>query len=267
MGPQVVQAAFPPSSVAMRVNSARLCIRLPEVNTSGCVYGLFEADESGQDGDGLDFDEEVWFSECRDSEQGDGADDIESQSLCSADGSFAELRHRAGFIVNDVDGQIRDVVERPTCRGDGCVQIDVDLLSLSGEISVADGPALSVVCDDEVMRIERVVPNLTVSDLPTAVREHSAVLGLRVVMDHGWIITLGDDESHQLSLMTQDATAKVNPDVSIFVDDVREALDRVRKADLDVVHPLTDEPWGVTRFFYRSSDGRVVNVGMHTTVA
>lgn len=114
------------------------------------------------------------------------------------------------------------------------------------------------------MDVHRIVPNLTVTDLPRAVAEHTAALGLRVLMDHGWIVTLGDDEGHQLSLITRDATASVAPDVSVFVDDVRAALARVESAGLEIVHPLTDEPWGVTRFFYRGSDGRVVNVGMHT---
>ncbi|MGS0562050.1 VOC family protein [Microbacterium aurugineum] len=114
------------------------------------------------------------------------------------------------------------------------------------------------------MRVERVVPNLTVTDLRAAVAEHAAVLGLRVLMDHGWIVTLGDDEGHQVSLLTRDASAPMNPDVSVFVDDVRAAISRVEEAGLEIVHPLTDEPWGVTRFFYRDSDGRVINVGMHT---
>ena len=35
------------------------------------------------------------------------------------------------------------------------------------------------------MDIERIVPNLTVADLCRSVDEHSAVLGLEVVMDHG----------------------------------------------------------------------------------
>lgn len=114
------------------------------------------------------------------------------------------------------------------------------------------------------MHVDRVVPNLTVTDLPAAVREHSTVLGFQVLMDHGWIVTLGDDAGHQLSVMTRDATAPVNPDVSIFVDDVHDVLSRVEAAGLEIVHPLSDEPWGVTRFFYRASDGRVINVGMHT---
>jgi predicted enzyme related to lactoylglutathione lyase len=114
------------------------------------------------------------------------------------------------------------------------------------------------------MAVNRVVPNLIVVDLRRAVAEHRAALGLDVLMDHGWIVTLGDAEGHQLSLMTADASASVNPAVSIFVDDVTDVLKRVRAAGLEIVHPLTDEPWGVTRFFYRDSDGQVINVGMHT---
>lgn len=113
------------------------------------------------------------------------------------------------------------------------------------------------------MRIDRVVPNLTVDDLCQAVEEHRAVLGMQVLMDHGWIVTLGDDAGHQLSLMTRDASARVNPDVSIFVDDVQEAFGNATDARVEIVHPLTVEPWGVTRFFYRDSAGRVINIGTH----
>ncbi|GAA1726275.1 VOC family protein [Aeromicrobium alkaliterrae] len=108
------------------------------------------------------------------------------------------------------------------------------------------------------------VPNLLVDDISVAVRQHRDVLGLEVVMDHGWIVTLADADGHQLSLMTGDATASVNPDVSVFVDDVHAALAAAIGADVEIVHPLTFEPWGVTRFFYRDASGRVVNVGMHT---
>lgn len=91
------------------------------------------------------------------------------------------------------------------------------------------------------------------------------MLGLAPVMDHGWIVTLADEAGHQLSLMTEDASAPVNPDVSVFVDDVQQAWQLAQAAGVDIVHPLTEEPWGVTRFFYRATDGRVVNVGSHTS--
>jgi predicted enzyme related to lactoylglutathione lyase len=114
------------------------------------------------------------------------------------------------------------------------------------------------------MPVERVVPNLTVTDLAGSVAEHVAVLGMRVVMDDGWIVTLADDHGHQLSLMTQDASASMNPAVSVFVDDVSTAHAAAQAAGLEIVHPLQDEGWGVTRFFYRDSAGNVVNVGTHT---
>lgn len=114
------------------------------------------------------------------------------------------------------------------------------------------------------MRIERIVPDLTVTNLADAAREHSEVLGLRLVMDHGWIVTLADDAGRQLNLMTSDATAAVNPDMSVFVDDVEAAYDAAAAAGVEIVHPLTAEEWGVTRFFYRDSSGRVINVGAHT---
>ena len=118
-------------------------------------------------------------------------------------------------------------------------------------------------CSTSCTRIERIVPDLTVTDLADAVRQHTAVLGLPVVMDHGWIVTLADDSGRQLSLMTADATAPVNPDVSVFVDDVGAAYDAALAAGVEVVHPLTTEAWGVTRFFYRDSSGSVVDVGSH----
>jgi len=113
------------------------------------------------------------------------------------------------------------------------------------------------------MGIQRIVPILTVDDLPGAITAHTAALGLRVLMDNGWLAFLGDDAGHQLGVITRDATAPVNPDVSVFVDDVEAAHSAAVGAGLEIVHPVTHEPWGVRRFFYRDAAGRVVNVGTH----
>jgi len=84
------------------------------------------------------------------------------------------------------------------------------------------------------------------------------------VMNLGWIVTLADDElRHQVSLMTKDATAPVNPNVSIEVDDVDAAYEIAVAAGVEIVHPLSDEAWGVRRFFFADPSGNVINVLSH----
>ncbi|MBJ7341059.1 VOC family protein [Mycolicibacterium sp.] len=114
------------------------------------------------------------------------------------------------------------------------------------------------------MTVRRVVPNLTVADLDAARAAYVETLGLAEVMNHGWILTLADtDHNRQISFMTRDLTASVNPAVSVEVDDVDAAHDRAVSAGLRIVHPLTDEEWGVRRFFFEDPSGNVVNVLSH----
>ncbi|WP_146044350.1 VOC family protein [Amycolatopsis sp. BJA-103] len=84
-------------------------------------------------------------------------------------------------------------------------------------------------------------------------------------MDHGWIVTLADPDRPevQLSLMTHDETAPVVPVASIEVDDVDASYAAAKASGAEIVHELTDEPWGVRRFFVRDPGGHVVNVLSH----
>lgn len=114
------------------------------------------------------------------------------------------------------------------------------------------------------MRVNRVVPIVSVRDLGSAVETYQAIFGLEVVMNHGWIATLADrDRRHQVSLLTDDATAAVNPSVSVEVDDVDAAHAAAVAAGLEIVHPLADEEWGVRRFFFADGSGNIVNVLSH----
>ncbi len=60
--------------------------------------------------------------------------------------------------------------------------------------------------------------------------------------------------------MTSDATAPVDPAISVRVDDVEAAHRQAQERGYEIVHPLTTEEWGVTRFFVRAPDGNVLNV-------
>lgn len=87
-------------------------------------------------------------------------------------------------------------------------------------------------------------------------------------MDHGWIVTLADpkDPARQLSVASHDETASVVPDVSIEVDDVEAVYALAQQMGAEIVHPLTDEPWGVRRFFARGPDGHVLNILGHPEI-
>jgi catechol 2,3-dioxygenase-like lactoylglutathione lyase family enzyme len=115
------------------------------------------------------------------------------------------------------------------------------------------------------MAVTRIVPNLPVSDVSRSCRLLSELLSLDVAMDHGWVANVGPQgvPAVQLQVIVQDATAPCNPVVSIGVADPAEVDHvhaRVVAAGLDIVHPPTDEEWGVRRFFFRDPDGNVINV-------
>jgi len=115
------------------------------------------------------------------------------------------------------------------------------------------------------MRVRRIMPDFQAPDPSAGADFYAEVLGLQVVMDMGWIVTYASPEnpSAQISLMREDASAPVVPDVSVEVDDVDAAYKAAQRRGCEIVHPLTDEPWGVRRFFVRDPSGRVLNVLTH----
>jgi catechol 2,3-dioxygenase-like lactoylglutathione lyase family enzyme len=114
------------------------------------------------------------------------------------------------------------------------------------------------------MQVRRVVPNIPSEALGESAEFYGA-LGFEEVMNHGWIITLAStgNPAVQVSLMTDDRTAPVTPDLSIEVEDVDAAYTAMKERGAEIVHPLTDEEWGVRRFFVRDPNGRVVNILSH----
>jgi len=84
-------------------------------------------------------------------------------------------------------------------------------------------------------------------------------------MDMDWVVSLVSpvNPTAQITLMNRDATAPVQPQMSVEVSNVDAVhAEALRRGD-DVVYPLTDEPWGVRRFFVRDPSGVVINVLGH----
>ena len=116
------------------------------------------------------------------------------------------------------------------------------------------------------MAVRRVVPDFQAADPAAGTEFYVEVLGLEVAMDLGWIVTFAapGNPTAQISLMRRDASAAVQPDASVEVDDVDAAHAAAQRLGYEIVHPLTDEPWGVRRFFVREPSGRVLNVLSHS---
>jgi uncharacterized glyoxalase superfamily protein PhnB len=54
------------------------------------------------------------------------------------------------------------------------------------------------------------------------------------------------------------------PDLSIQVEDVEDTYAQAIAMGAPISYPLTDEPWGVTRFFVNDPMGRALNIMEHT---
>ncbi|OZI44816.1 glyoxalase [Bordetella genomosp. 5] len=115
------------------------------------------------------------------------------------------------------------------------------------------------------MRIKRIVANLAARDPAQAERFYRDVLGLELLMDQGWIATYGSDHdtTPQLSIAAHGGSDTPVPDLSIEVDDLDEALERVRAGGYAVEYGPVLEPWGVRRFYVRDPLGKLVNLLQH----
>lgn len=115
------------------------------------------------------------------------------------------------------------------------------------------------------MAVRRIVANIAASDPGRARAFYKTLLGLEVVMDHGWILTFASDgqAAPQLSVASEGGSGTPVPDLSIEVDDVDDVYRRAISARHEITYDITDEPWGVRRFFVRDPFGKIINILSH----
>jgi len=113
--------------------------------------------------------------------------------------------------------------------------------------------------------VVRIVANLASADVKGMTAFYSDLLNLNVLMDQGWITTLGNDQLGpvQLSIASSGGGGTPVPDLSVQVEDVDEVYARARAMGCAITHALTDEPWGVRRFIVADPMGRAINIMMH----
>ena len=115
------------------------------------------------------------------------------------------------------------------------------------------------------MKVKRIVSNVAAADVEKATAFYEEILGLEVLMDLGWIRTYGSSAKMtiQVSVMSEGGSGTAVPEMSIEVDDLEEALTRVRKAGIAIEYGPVAEPWGVRRFYVRDPFGKLINILQH----
>jgi catechol 2,3-dioxygenase-like lactoylglutathione lyase family enzyme len=119
------------------------------------------------------------------------------------------------------------------------------------------------------MTIRRAVPNLLSGDLAASRDFYAGFLGFEVAMDEDGFTMFASPSNRTAQITVAD---KHTPGqdrgvsearVSVEVEDVDALHDEAVRRGLEIVYPLTNEPWGIRRFFVRDPDGTVINVAQH----
>jgi predicted enzyme related to lactoylglutathione lyase len=114
--------------------------------------------------------------------------------------------------------------------------------------------------------IRRVVPNIQTDRVDESRKFYTEFLGLEVAMDMGWIVTLVSPSNPTAQISILRGTASVAPEamsLSVEVADVDAVHAKVVAQGVQIVYPLTTEPWGVRRFHVTDPNGVVINVMSH----
>ncbi|NYT59807.1 VOC family protein [Alcaligenaceae bacterium] len=115
------------------------------------------------------------------------------------------------------------------------------------------------------MKVKRVVANFATKDLEQARVFYQDILGLDLLMDHGWIQTYGSQVQMtiQISFASEGGSGTPVPDLSIEVDNLDAAYQQMKDAGFSIEYGPTSEPWGVRRFYVRDPFGRLINILVH----
>jgi catechol 2,3-dioxygenase-like lactoylglutathione lyase family enzyme len=115
------------------------------------------------------------------------------------------------------------------------------------------------------MKVLRIVPNIQTDNLEAAKCFYQEILGLDILMDHGWIVTYGSPEpiQVQVSFAANGGSGTALPDLSIEVDELDLACEKMKEAGFKIEYGPVNEPWGVRRFYVRDPFNKLINILAH----
>jgi catechol 2,3-dioxygenase-like lactoylglutathione lyase family enzyme len=117
--------------------------------------------------------------------------------------------------------------------------------------------------------IRRAIPNLLTDDLEAKREFYAGFLGFDVAMDEPGFTMFASPSNRTAQVTVADRNTPAldrgisQAQLSVEVEDVDALHAEAQRRGLEIVYPLTDEPWGIRRFFVRDPDGTVINVAQH----
>jgi predicted enzyme related to lactoylglutathione lyase len=114
----------------------------------------------------------------------------------------------------------------------------------------------------------RIVPNIYSNDIEKSKQFYTEFLGMDLAMDMDWILTFTSKENKtaQISIFRNDKNKPLDNSaifLSIEVSDIDKWYEEAKKQKVEIVYPITNENWGVRRFFIKDPNGVTINLLTH----
>ena len=116
------------------------------------------------------------------------------------------------------------------------------------------------------MGVERIIPYPSGSEIEASRGFYAGVLGLETAMEDPVLCLRSPVNPSAEVILSPPGFEDPQPSFGVDVGDpaaVDAAHAEAVSRGLRVVYPLTDEPWGVRRFFVEDPGGTIVNVLAH----
>ena len=117
------------------------------------------------------------------------------------------------------------------------------------------------------MAVRRIVAYAGGHEISASREFYVEVLGMQVAMEDPVLDLRPPDNATAELIIGAQEMQDPKPSFGVDVGEpaaVDAAHDEVVRRGLRIVYPLTDEPWGVRRFFVEDPGGTIVNVLAHT---
>ena len=116
--------------------------------------------------------------------------------------------------------------------------------------------------------MRRIVPNIYSNDIEKSKQFYTEFLGMDVAMDLGWIVTFASNENTtaQISIFRNNENKPLDNSaifLSVEVSNIDNWFQRAKKQKIEIVYPITNESWGVRRFFVKDPNGATINLLSH----